>query len=327
MAFIVHVTAVVLIGPTTAIDPRYIAVVMVVVMGVYCLGGFRAVVWTDCLQAGIMFTGALLVLWLISIPTTLPADWPAVSWSLSAFQRITVPWAVISAIVLGVCVRSGDQMAVQRYLATPTVATARKTLILSYAFDIGLTALLCLVGLSLAAWSTGGDGLFPAFIASGLPVGLRGLVVAAMLAAAMSSLSSGIQSCVSTVVVDRRPKKSHYAQDTQRPASVVAGSLGAAIPTIVFCVLILAVSFAIGAVDGNLVERCYKIVNLLSVPLGGLMLTALFRPATTWLTCYVATAVCVGVMVSILYGTNLTFLLAPPAGAAMFAAVVLSERK
>ena len=114
------------------------------------------------------------------------------------------------------------------------------------------------------------DTLFPRFIARGLPAGLSGLVVAGLLAAAMSSLSSGVNSSCSVITVDfidrfRRGRTSEI--DHVKLAKYVSVLVGA---------VVIVLSSGVGVVQGNLLAVAFKVVNLLTAPLFGLFFMAMF---------------------------------------------------
>src|SRR5213076_3479949 len=97
---------------------------------------------------------------------------------------------------------------IQRYLTTRNAAAARRAFLLNNFADATVTAILTLVGVALLGFyrtvpgalpagvtlAKNGDALFAHYISHYLPVGVSGLVVSGLLAAAMSSLSSGINS-------------------------------------------------------------------------------------------------------------------------------------
>jgi SSS family solute:Na+ symporter len=114
------------------------------------------------------------------------------------------------------------------------------------------------------------DKLFPQYISFGLPVGLSGLVIAGLLAAAMSSLSSGVNSSCSVITVDfvdRFRGSKRGATDHVRMAKMVSVIVGVAV--------VLLTSF-VSLVPGNLLVLAFKVVNLLVAPLAGLFFLALF---------------------------------------------------
>ncbi len=326
MGMITYIIATVVMPSLTTLYPWATAVGLVAVTVAYSLGGYCAVVWTDCLQAVLMFGGAVMIVVVVGMATgegfwtmtVWPAHWAAPSWSCNPCERITVPWAILSAATLGLCVKAGDQMNVQRYLSTPSVPAAQRVLVGSFIMDVALTALLALVGLSLLSYYAGGpndaDAFMLQFISEWFPAGIRGLVVAALLAAAMSSLSSGINACVSTVAVDWQGHSDDAGNRTLAwPGIEVRSRAGQPIPATIFIGLaVLLVSLGIGLVEGNLLELCYKIVNLLATPLGGLMLVALFIPGATKWGARVGCIASVAVVVWVNYFSPLSFLCAAP---------------
>ena len=187
-------------------------------------------------------------------------------------------------------------MAVQRYLATKDVRAARRMFILSLVVNAFSTTLLGIVGFALLAFyrkhpeslpdtatiSTQSDLLFTNFVVAGLPVGISGIVVAGLLAAAMSSLSSGINSSCSTISVDyinrwRREKQSSQAMLHQ--TVLISWVVG---------ILIVALSMMVGYIEGNLFEVIHKVVNLLVAPLFVLFFMAMYVPRAGSLAAYFA---------------------------------------
>ncbi len=194
----------------------------IVVMGLVTLlytwfGGLRAVVWTDVLQLVIYVAGGLAAL---AIAADMAGGLPAVLARageagklrlLDLTPSLTVPYTLLAGVVGGALLSAAshgtDQLIVQRLLATRSLRDARVALVGSGVAVILQFALFLLVGIAL--WAAGqapegvaGDELFPRFIVAHLPSGLAGLVVAGILAAAMSTLSSSINALGSSVTHD-----------------------------------------------------------------------------------------------------------------------------
>src|SRR6185295_12927091 len=105
---------------------------------------------------------------------------------------------------------------VQRYLSTRDVKAARRSLLIALGTDLLINLFLAVLGLALLAYfrvnphliadaqtiARNADQLFPRFMVMVLPQGIGGLVLVALLAAAMSSLSSGVNSSCSVITVD-----------------------------------------------------------------------------------------------------------------------------
>jgi len=257
------------------------------------MGGLRAVVLTDAVQTLILFGGAVLSLILVTVylggvsvwwPTEWLAHWPEPVWGYAPGVRITFFGGFLATFTWYVCTCGSDQMAVQRYLATRDVKTARSVLGISLVANTLVTAVMMSVGLAVWAYFRANppslpqgatllgdaDQLFPRFVAIGMPMGLSGLIVAGLLAAAMSSLSSGVNSSCSVITVDfidRFRRRRTSEMDHVRLAKYVSVVVG---------VVVVALSSAVGMVEGNLLEVAFKVVNLLTAPLFGLFFMAMF---------------------------------------------------
>lgn len=343
MAVIIYTVTAKVLVPLVGLSPAaapYVGLLLGAVTVVYTsMGGLRAVVFTDVVQTLIMLCGAVLTLAVITAalggvgawwPVRWPDHWPAPVFGYDPTARITMPGVILATFTWWVCTSGADQMAIQRYLATRDARTARRVLATSLSTDVVVGAFLSLLGLALLAYYsahphhlpdgqqmlTDADQLFPRFIVFGLPVGVTGLVLAALLAAAMSSLSSGVNSTCSVIAVDfverfRRSKQPVSERHRVRLVRCISVAVGAAV---------VVLSLFVGAVKGNLLEIAYKVVNLLVSPLFGLFFMALFVPwAKGWAT--MAGAACsLAVVVSINYWEEMTgakgisFLWAMPLG-------------
>ena len=192
------------------------------------IGGMRAVIWTDVVQFITLFVGALVTIGYVMVTTgTDPTDWWATAaaigtdhtetppYSFNPTVRITITTVAIGYFFWTVCTHVSDQVVLQRYFTTKSLKAARRSYVVRAIADISVGILLALCGLCLLAFyiahpeflkegmtPTSGefsDKVFPYFIAHQLPIGIGGLILAALIAAAMSSIDSGVNS-VSTVV-------------------------------------------------------------------------------------------------------------------------------
>ena len=302
MAVIIYATTDKVLVPVLGVD-THVAPLISIALGILTvvytsMGGLRAVVVSDVIQSFILFGGALLSLLLITIQLGgVQAWWPSVwepHWDKPAVwfdpeARITVAAAVMSVTLWWVCTASSDQVAVQRYLSTRDVKAARGALISSEIAGPLVMVTLGVLGFALLALYQANphmipdgkrvygdsDQLFAHFIVFGLPPGVSGLVVAGLLAAAMSSLSSGVNSTGSVVIVDfvQRFREQSVSDSAQvrlaKWTSVVVG------------VVVITLSLGVGSVEGNLLELANKITNLLVVPLFILFFMAMLVPWAT----------------------------------------------
>lgn len=319
MAAILYATASTVLVPLLGLSSSYtpwICVAMGVLTVIYtAAGGLRAVVVTDALQCAIMFVGAVVTLAVISVelggvdawwPTQWASHWDKASLGFDATARTSVLGAAISAFTWYVCTTGSDQMAIQRFLATRDVSAARRSLFTSLVTDALIMGLLGLVGLAVLAFFTANrslldgtaplvdeaDQLFPTFVVVGLPAGVSGLVIAAILSAAMSSLSSGVNSACAVITEDfigrlcarkgdwsNLPGRSGGCSAENGPVPFLCGLHGVwlvrGVSAFVGTVAV-ALSILVGSVEGNLIELCFKVVNLLTAPLFVLFFTAMF---------------------------------------------------
>jgi SSS family solute:Na+ symporter len=197
--------------------PASIIVMGVITMIYTWFGGFKAVVWTDVLQLSVYLAGgigALLVAWnLAGGPDTalelaqqagkLKVIDPAIDFT----RTYTLLGGLVGGALLSAASHGTDHLIVQRLLATRSLRDARIALVGSGVMVIFQFTLFLLVG--VAIWAAGlapdnvpGDQLFPAFVVTHLPTGLAGLVVAGILAAAMGTHSSAINSLASSATHD-----------------------------------------------------------------------------------------------------------------------------
>tara|TARA_R110000822_G_scaffold168554_2_gene308608 strand:+ start:11794 stop:13257 length:1464 start_codon:yes stop_codon:yes gene_type:complete len=261
-----------------------VSIVMGVVTVIYTsFGGFKSVVLSDVVQTAILFSGSIIAIILIvnkleGVSNIIPVEWPEqwAEWKFfDAQARLSFLPVVLTTFGWYVCTAGSDQMAIQRYLATKDVRTARRMYLNSIISNAVVTMLLAILGLALFAYFKmypdlilngnsivdEADSLFPRFIVIGLPAGFTGLVLAGLLAASMSSLSSGINSSAMSIINDfilRFSKKTISEKNQVKMAKYISFGIG---------FIIVLLSFVVGNIQGNLLEITYKTINLLVAPL------------------------------------------------------------
>jgi solute:Na+ symporter, SSS family len=197
--------------------PTSIVVMGVVTMVYTWFGGFKAVVWTDVLQLSVYLAGgigALLVAMSLGggYENVLMAAHSAhkltvIDPSIDLTKTYTLLGGLLGGALLSAASHGTDHLIVQRLLATRSLRDARLALVGSGVMVILQFTLFLLVG--VAIWGAGlapervpSDQLFPSFVVNHLPTGLAGLVVAGILAAAMGTHSSAINSLASSATHD-----------------------------------------------------------------------------------------------------------------------------
>ena len=179
-------------------------------------GGLRSVVWVDSFQFGLYLFGGLIVVG--TCLSHIDGQYFAIFSSLIKEGKtqifhltgITDSWmignAVIGGMFLSAASHGTDHMMVQRVLGTGNLKTARKALIGSGFLVFFQFLLFLLAGSLMYLYMDGAsiekDREFAFFITHHLPVGIRGIIIAGVLAAAMSTLSSSINALSSSTVMD-----------------------------------------------------------------------------------------------------------------------------
>jgi SSS family solute:Na+ symporter len=193
------------------------------------LGGIRAVVWMDVIQMCVYIGGALLAVGILL--SRLPQGLSGVlqlaqssgklhfihfGFDMNIKDFLAQPYTFLTALVGGaifsIASHGTDQLIVQRLLTTKNLRSSQKALIGSGIVIFCQFALFLFIGLLLFGFYNGlspaqlglttGDEVFAKFIVQELPPGFSGLIVAAILAAAMSTLSSSINSLASATTLD-----------------------------------------------------------------------------------------------------------------------------
>jgi SSS family solute:Na+ symporter len=202
-----------IIGPI--IPPQWVGPASILILGAFTViytyhGGMRAVVWTDVLQTGVYLLGGAAALYLIG--RGVDGGWGRIFDVAGAAGKTRIfdfytgfdrPHTVFAGLIggafLSMASHGADQLIVQRLLASNNLRDARRALIGSGIMVIGQFALFLIIGLGLWAFYQArtfpaSDVIFPQFIVEVMPPGLTGLVIAAILAAAMSTVSGSLNS-------------------------------------------------------------------------------------------------------------------------------------
>lgn len=210
-----------IIGPV--VPPQWVGPLSILILGVFTViytyhGGMRAVVWTDVMQTGVYMLGGVGAVYLIG--QGVPGGWGAIlerasdagklQWLdlYTGFDRPHTIWAgLIGGGFLSMASHGADQLIVQRLLASGKLPDARRALIGSGFAVLAQFALFLFIGIGLWAYYSArqfptSDEIFPRFIVEVMPPGMTGLVVAAILAAAMSTVSGSLNSLAAATTHD-----------------------------------------------------------------------------------------------------------------------------
>ncbi len=205
--------------------------VAILAIGVLCIiytvmGGIEAVVWTDAIQAIVLLSGALLCLIIIVVrmdggvgeiyaiasadSKLVVADWRTLDFGSATNSG----WVIfLGFLFAGLPAYTGGQDVVQRYVTTATEKEAARALWFNIPISVVGSFLFYALGTALYAFYKTQpeqldvtlertDGILPFFILQNLPVGIAGLIVAAIFAAAQSTISSSLNSVAAAFVTD-----------------------------------------------------------------------------------------------------------------------------
>ena len=272
------------------------------------LGGIRAVIWTDVIQFFVLLIGALFTMGAVAWMTSSNVgDWIEVSQTYKHEEVQWFDWDVrnrstvfsisLSLFMWMVCTHGANQMAMQRYFTVRNVKAARISYVISAVAALALGVILTGVGISLMYFiqqydlpasagilsdirsvrNVAQDSVFPQFISIYMPSGLRGLVVAALFAAAMSTIDSGANSASTILTVDfirRFDRKSEAGQLELKRARIMTACMG---------VLVVGYTIALYELSkgSDIISLAQKGFNCFLGPLGALFVLGMFVKKAT----------------------------------------------
>lgn len=278
-----------------------------------CFGGLEGVVWTDALQALMLFGGAAAIVIYVWLDT---GDGPLAWWraagdysaaharpewfSFDPMKRMTLGTALIAGFFWQICTHCSDQVVLQRYASTPSLAAARRSYITNLVSAFSIASLLLVSGLALLHFYVQhpdllpagtkpievGDKLMPHFFANQLPLGFGGLILANFLCDAMQTLVSGVNS-VTAVASQDVLEHSRWARQ-QSPNRLGTARL------MTFALGLMTTLIALGAgrlaqsSTMNIIDLMPPAFNVFLGPLGALFLIGMFLPRARARTALVA---------------------------------------
>lgn len=299
----------------TPLEAWHSVAIMGILSLLYCtLGGIEAVIWTDTIQTVVLFLGAIICFYIIiggvdngfsGFISAGMADnkfrMVDLDFSASSIQTWSLWVIIIGGIGQNISSYTADQAVVQRYMTTKDTAAAAKS-IWANGFMVIPSGLLFLgIGTGLYNFYQSHpekldptiqiDQIFPAFIATELPIGIAGLIIAGIFSAAQSTVSTSINSIATTLVTDfMRPFKLCRDELSYLKAARVATFLVGLFGTFIG---LLFISPEIR----SLIEEYYKVVGMFMGALGGLFMLGMMTEKTNGRGALLGVFVGVGVMV------------------------------
>lgn len=296
MAVVMSLTGLAL-SVATPLTPAQSVIIMGLLSILYCtMGGIEAVIWTDTIQTFVLMGGAVLAIGMLIAgadggvngfftTATEAGKFKIANFHWSATDAQIALWVIVfGSIAQNISSYTADQAVVQRYMTTKDQKLAARSIWTNAILTIPATILFFGIGTALFAFyrahpekldpTITTDQIFPLFIAREMPIGLAGLIVAGVFAAAQSTVSTSMNSTATTIVTD-----------FMRPLNACKSEKGYLQAARMWTFLIGVVGTLFGLVFVNpeiksLFDAFIKVIGLFMGVLGGLfVLGALSRRA------------------------------------------------
>ena len=262
------------------------------------IGGIKAVIWTDCLQAVIFLSAGLVMFWVLQDQV----GWSSIlqiggetgrleifQWAPEKGIFLDSNWfflALVFGFINTLAMQGTDHDFTQRMLTCKNVREAQRGIIASGFIALPTAALFLLIGVGLFAFYQqlpdgslptkmvegvaviDSDKVFPHFIATMLPAGLRGLLLCGVLAAAMSSLDSALAALSSSIVVDLYKPFMKASDDVRKQVWVARIFMG------IVAIVLVAIAWALQS-GGQFIWLAFKIAGVTYSGLLGVFLVGL----------------------------------------------------
>jgi SSS family transporter len=278
----------------TGIDIFICIILMGVITIIYCtMGGVEAVIWGDVIQGLVLMGGAILaVIFLVSgtegginrlIDITIEHEKMKTFNMVFSFTSATFWVVLLGGLANNLISYSSDQTVIQRYLTTRDEKSAGKSILMNGVLSIVISLVFYFIGTALFAFyktnpdqlnisMENPDSIFPHFIMTRMPQGIAGIMIAAIFAATMSTVSSSINSLSTAFTTDfykriiKGKLDNHYLY-IARIAGIILGSIS----------VVLALLMAMWNIL-SLFDYFNYILGLLASGLGGLFFMGIFFP-------------------------------------------------
>ncbi len=264
---------------------------------IYCsLGGLEAVIWSDFVQGIVLMGGAVSVLVLLILKTGAPGEHVSTFWTVASdygknrmwdFRLIlTQPvfWVVaVQGLISNLSSYTSDQCVIQRYIATPDENATKRSLWFNGCMSVFAQIVFYGIGMALFAFyhthpeamdvtMPKGDSVLPIFMATEMPPWLAGLVIAAVFAATISTLSANLSSASTAVVTDFIKR---FKPDIPGKAQIRCGQ----VCTYVVGIIGILAALTLARMESSaLFDNFNKYIAMLTAGLTGLFFMGVFMP-------------------------------------------------
>lgn len=271
------------------------------------LGGMEAVIWLDVIQGFLLISGGIITLIILALKldgglgevftvanaegkmSLGPFDWD--------FVNLTFWVMAINGVFYAIQKYGTDQTIVQRYLTARSDKEAKRASVMGVLMVVPIWVLFMFIGTALYVFylqgsnalpaDTRADAVFPFFILNEMPVGIIGLIISALLAAAISSLDSDLNCLAAVGVDDFYSKFRPGASDIQRLKAgklfVVLSGIGA---------ILVAITY-VSAGDKGVLGIVFMLYAIFSGGIVGIFLLGIFVPRSNKKGVYIGIVACV----------------------------------
>jgi len=255
------------------------------------LGGIQAVVWTDAIQGIVLIIGAVVCA--AALTFSMPEGPLQVfeiaaanhKFSLGSFGASVSQSTFWVVLIYGLFINLQnygiDQNFVQRYMTTSTVKKAKSSALFGALLYLPVSLIFFYIGTALFAYYTAqpdllpdelrqpgtGDKVFPYFIVNGLPSGITGLLIAAIFAAGMSTVSTSINSTATIILTD------YYQRYFEKTTNAKSEMKVLYIASVIFGVLGVIISLSLVGVE-SVLDAWWSLASIFSGGMLGLFLLA-----------------------------------------------------
>jgi solute:Na+ symporter, SSS family len=267
-------------------------VIGIAIIFITLFGGMEAVIWLDVIQGFLLILGGLLAIGVIIFKTdgglgeivTYAVDHDKIGFGPYDFDFVNLTfWVmVINGIFYAIQKYGADQTIVQRYLTAKTDKDAIRASIMGIAITVPVWTVFMFIGTALFSFYALNPGLalpegikpdavFPYFITTQLPPGLVGLILSALIAAAISSLDADLN-CLAAVGVDDyykriKPNSSGMQQLRMGKILVVAAGLAS---------ILVATVYVYSGENTGILSTVFMLYAIFSGGIAGMLLLGLF---------------------------------------------------
>jgi SSS family solute:Na+ symporter len=306
MGFVLYLLALTLNSVTGWNTDRVIVAVGLVTVAYTLIGGVEAVIWSDVIQAFVLWAGVFVSLgYLLFLPPGGPAAVFSEAWQHQKFSlgsprfdlsQPTIVVLIIYGLFWYLQKYTADQTVVQRYLVAKTDQSAKRGIAFGGLMCIPVWSVFMLIGSCtwafyrltgerLPSYITKGDQVFPYFVTMHLPIGMSGLFLASLVGAAISGLSADLNCLGSVTVADyyRAWRPDSTDRNRLRVGRIAVASSG---------ILCIGVAILLAHAASGALALWFAVSAIASGGLAGVFLLAFFSSRTNRKGVYVGIAAC-----------------------------------